>query len=333
VKVFSTWISSCVAIALMGGTACTVTIETVPVGNAGNAGDTRYPYPGIPSFGSVAYTYNIGTYEVTAAQYTEFLNAVAKTDTYGLYNGLMSNTSYGSGITRSGSSGSYTYNVAADFMNRPVNWMSWGDAARFANWLHNNQPTGAQGLATTEDGAYFLNGKTSNAALLSVNRKSNWKWAITSENEWYKAAYYKGGSTNAGYWDYPTRSNTAPSRDMADQSGNNANYTYDAPPLDSGKYTTLVGEFQNSASPYGTFDQGGNLWEWNEAVLSGTYRGLRGGSFGSNINYLSASDRYNNFPAYEDAVLGFRLVQVPEPATALLLLAAIPLIRRRRTTL
>ena len=28
--------------------------------------------------------------------------------------------------------------------------------------------------------------------------------------------------------------------------------------------TTEVGEFENSASPYGTFDQGGNVWEWNE---------------------------------------------------------------------
>ena len=36
--------------------------------------------------GSVGYNYNIGKYEVTAGQYTEFLNAVARTDTYGLYN-------------------------------------------------------------------------------------------------------------------------------------------------------------------------------------------------------------------------------------------------------
>ena len=56
---------------------------------------------------------------------------------------------------------------------------------------------------------------------------------------------------------------------MADASGNNANY-YTAPvptPSIRGKYTTVVGEFQNSDSPYGTFDQGGNVWEWNEAVV------------------------------------------------------------------
>ena len=56
---------------------------------------------------------------------------------------------------------------------------------------------------------------------------------------------------------------------MADASGNNANY-YTAlrpTPSTTGKYTTVVGEFQNSASPYGTFDQGGNVWEWNEAIV------------------------------------------------------------------
>ena len=31
-------------------------------------------------------------------------------------------------------------------------------------------------------------------------------------------------------------------------------------------YRTNVGEFENSASAYGTFDQGGNVWEWNEAI-------------------------------------------------------------------
>ena len=58
----------------------------VTVGNPGNAPDTRYN--GI-SVGSVGYNYQIGKYEVTAGQYTEFLNAVAKADPNGLYNTAM----------------------------------------------------------------------------------------------------------------------------------------------------------------------------------------------------------------------------------------------------
>ncbi|MCY2929768.1 MAG: SUMF1/EgtB/PvdO family nonheme iron enzyme [Planctomycetota bacterium] len=324
------------AMLLAAGMAQAITISTIPVGDPGNAADTRYPdtRDGISGFGAVAYTYNIGAYEVTAGQYTAFLNFVATTDTYALYNPEMANTEYGSGITRSGASGSYTYTVNSHFANRPVNYVCWGDAARFANWLHNGQPTGAQNEATTEDGAYYLNGATSDAELLAVTRQASWKWAITSEDEWYKAAYYKGGGTNAEYCDYPTGSNTPPGNDMADPSGNNANYNPGTGPypIDSGKYTTLVGEFQNSASPYGTFDQGGNVWEWNEALVYETYRGLRGGSFTSDANGgLLASNRHVGDTWGEDSTLGFRVSQVPEPAsTALLALGGLAVIRKRR---
>ncbi len=309
-----------------------VNIETVPVGNPGNVADTRYASPG---FGSVSYTYNIGKYEVTAGQYTEFLNAVAATDTYGLYTTNMWSDTQGCKILRSGSAGSYTYSVGADWANRPVNYVSWGDAARFANWMANGQPSGAQGLSTTEDGSYYLNGATSSTALMAVTRKPGATWVIPTEDEWYKAGYYKGGSTNAGYWEYPTTSDTAPGQDMADVSGNNANY-YTAPythPINSPYYTTVAGEFQNSDSPYGTFDQGGNVWEWNEAVLYGSYRGLRGGSFAADDNDISglhASYRANYDPTYLSDYFGFRVSAVPEPGSAgIMLLGIVGLLRRR----
>jgi len=50
-----------------------------------------------------------------------------------------------SGIERTGSAGSYTYSVASSRENRPVNYVRWHDAVRFANWLHNGKPTGAPG--------------------------------------------------------------------------------------------------------------------------------------------------------------------------------------------
>ncbi len=320
-------VSVCVALGLLVTPVVALNITTVSVGNPGNmgewSGESYGGYGPDRMCGSVAYAYNIGKYEVTAGQYAEFLNAVAATDTFGLYNPAMWSDAAGCKIQRSGASGGYTYSVASDYANRPVNYVSWGDAARFANWLHNGQPVGAQNLSTTEDGAYYLNGATSNVALAAVNRKAGWTWAVTSEDEWYKAAYYKGGSTDAGYWDYPTGDNSVPGRDMNDASGNNANYYPDSGPypIDAPYYATVVGEFQNSQSSYGTLDQGGNVWEWNESVLTNGKRGLRGGSFYNYSVGLYAAYRNSYYPASEIFNVGFRITQVPECGSVLLIVA------------
>ena len=320
-----TVVSVCVVVGFLAGTAVAVTIATVPVGDPGNTADTASHSGYSAGQGSVAYSYNIGMYEVSAGQYAAFLNAKAATDTYGLYNADMSRTDYGSGITQSGSSGNYTYSVDPAFVNRPVNFVSYWDACRFSNWLNNGQGNG-----DTETGAYTLT--PTGIANNTVTRNANWKWAVTSEDEWYKAAYYKAGSTNAGYWDYPTRSNTAPGNDMADPSGNNANIKTNVgsiQPIQSPYYTTVGGEFQNSASPYGTFDQGGNVWEWNEAVRYGPYRGFRGGAFNYGYAYIPSSFHHYGNPPYEIGNLGFRVSQVPESATLVMLALAGMGLRRR----
>src|SRR5689334_16456529 len=92
------------------------------------------------------------------------------------------------GISRSGSPGSYTYAVIGS-ANHPAAYVDFGKAARFVNWLHNGQPTGAEGPGTTETGPYFLNGQIDNAYYTGVTRNPGATWAIPSDNEWYKAAY------------------------------------------------------------------------------------------------------------------------------------------------
>jgi len=307
-----------------------VVIDMVPVGNPGNAGELSGAGAGGLGpdrvCGAVDYTYDIGKYEVTAGQYTAFLNAVAADDTYGLYNELMSPAC---GIERLGSPGSYSYSVAPDWADRPVNFVSWGDAARFANWLHNGQLSGAEDLNTTEDGSYLLDVSQTGGALLPVVREPDATWVIPSEDEWYKAAYHYNDGVTSNYYDYPTAEDVAPG--YVNSSGNlsGTGTPFEEGGIDPGNYATYegerdfdgigppyyrtqVGEWENSGSPYGTFDQGGNVSEWTEEVIE-VYRLTRGGSVhGSYYDYLHAACRCSQPPpSLEASFIGFRLVKLP----------------------
>jgi formylglycine-generating enzyme required for sulfatase activity len=282
----------------------------------------------------------MGTYDVTLAQYTAFLNAVAKTDTYGLYNQYMGEDYPTVGISQSGSSGNYSYSVtgsAPGAANMPVYNESWLDAARFCNWLQNGQPTsGTEGAGTTETGAYTLNGDTTSG---TESRNAGATYFIPNENEWYKAAYYKSGGTNAGYWTYPTQSNTAPGNSLALalSTSNEANY-YITGYTDPTNYLTPVGTFTASPGPYGTYDMGGDLFQWNDAIISGSSRGLRGGVWDFSSSDLASSVRTHGKPTLDGGNIGLRVASsesVPEPGSLALLLAsaaALPAFAWRRRT-
>jgi len=323
----------CVAaiVAALGSAAIAVNIAIVPVGNVDNSADST-------GYGAVDYKYNIGKHEVSNTEYAQFLNAVATVgDPHGLYNtGMGSGWNDIGGISRTGSGTGgdpWVYSPRANRGNRPVNYVSWGDAARFANWLHNGQPTGAQDATATEDGAYYLNGATSNEDLMAVSRESDWQWAIPTEDEWYKAAYHKNDGVTGNYYDYPTGRDTAPTAEVptgTDMINGSANYR-DGDFVDTTYWTTECGAYdaKPSDSPYNTFDQGGNVWEWNEAII-GSYRGYRGATFDLNEGYLHVSYRHNGgYPTHEDYGVGFRVSEVPEPATlSLLALGSLMFVRK-----
>lgn len=310
-----------------------VTLDWATVGNPGNASD---PASG-NAWGAVSHEYRIAKHEVTIGQYVEFLNAVAATDTYSLYNPSMASNLNSAGIERLGTDGSFAYaptNNAGNSANRPVTYVSWFDAARFANWLENGQPTGAQGPGTTETGAYTLAGATSG---IVPGKNPGATYYIPTLNEWYKAAYYSPGlnSGTGGYYAFATQSNSAPGNAVG-SGANQANYfngvwsvTQSATYSASLNYLTDVGAFASSASFYGTFDQSGGVYEWND--LSGetaSLRGLRGGAWDTDAAPLQAS--HPGFaatgPTAEQPSFGFRLaspVPVPEPSAAVMGLAGI----------
>ena len=305
-KTLSLWLAALACLLATPAGAEPINYTMVTVGNPGNDPDPATTY------GRVDYSYQIGKYDVTIGQYTAFLNAVATTDTYSLYNTDMGTDLNVAGISRTGVSGSYTYGViinGGNSSNRPITYVSWWDAARFSNWMANGQPTGAQSSTTTENGAYNVNGATTGSApsknVTNPNTSAAPTFYIPTENEWYKAAYYspvKGGVDSPGYYAYATQSDSAPGNTIGPGT-NQANYapggvfavtqssSYDS----NQNYLTDVGAFSGSGSFYGTFDQSGNVYQWNDLdglASSGSSRGLRGGNWDAGEAFpLSSSDR------------------------------------------
>jgi formylglycine-generating enzyme required for sulfatase activity len=296
-----------------------VTIDWVTVGDAGNTADNT-------GYGVVADAFRMMKFEFTNQQYTDFLNSVAATDTYSLYDTSMG-TNPRSGITQSGPGpGSWSYSVRSNMGDKPVNYVNWFDAARVANWLHN----GATSSSSTETGAYTLvNGQTSGMA---PARNANAKFYIPTEDQWYKAAYYKGGNTNAGYWDYATQSDTAPAPVTSGSTGigsaggvgNFANYK-DAADWNgqNGNVTTVA--TNGGPSAYDLYDMGGNVQEWNDLTgNANSSRGLRGGKWTSFFpTDMSSSDSITYDASFANDTIGFRLAAVPEPSTWVMGLAGI----------
>jgi formylglycine-generating enzyme required for sulfatase activity len=303
--------SSLLLLLIASSASATVTMAWTPIGNPGNACDSQPQ----GCFGAVGYSYNIGTFEVTNAEYAEFLNAKAKSDPLNLYNTQMGNAS--GGITRTGSDGSFSYGTIAGRENNPVNFVAFYDAIRFANWMNNGQGSG-----DTETGSYTLLGGTpvpSNGG--TVPRNAGATIAVTNETEWYKAAYYD--SFGSSFFDYPAGADVETVCAAPTPASNRANCNVAA-----GFNVTSAGSYPNSASPYGTFDQGGNVWEWNETIgvdnTFGTYlRQLRGGGFNQDAEALAAWFNAYQHPAGYDSNIGFRLVMLPEPSTGLLVIAGV----------
>jgi hypothetical protein len=164
----------------------------------------------------------------------------------------------------------------------------------------------------------------------SITRNVGAKWWLPSEDEWYKAAFHKNDGITANYWDYATSTNTLPYSDQppgidAPDPSNTANFykndgmmnNYDdgyavvgSPHLPPKNTLSDVGAYTLSTSPYGTFDQGGNVFEWTERP------GIRGGAWSFNyFKGLHASDRIGGSRTAEHVYIGFRIASIPEPTT------------------
>ena len=325
--------------------ASPVTLTSVPVGNPGNSADP------LTGHGAVAYQYYITSTEVTNAQYAAFLNTVDPTgvNSHDLYNPDMTNAT-GFAVVKGGINFDPTaapgtmYNPKPNYGDKPVNYVSFYDAARFANWVMTGD---------TENGFYtFTDTNTlANQGTHGPDQHNGMNWvAIPDQDEWYKAAFHKNDGATANYYLYPTSSNDTPVVATATPTGvianpgpNVANYNFGANwdgTVNLGHVTSVGSAGAESASPYGTYDQGGNVIEWIDEP-TGAFRVMRGGSLwlGEETLRSTSTSFYN--PLVGGSSLGFRLTSlgpinvVPLPAAAWLfgsaLVGLIGVARRQKT--
>jgi len=187
--------------------------------------------------------------------------------------------------------------------------VSWYEAAQFCNYLTSgNKYSGAY--------KFDISGN-----FLSIDRVSSIStygttYVLPTEDEWYKAAYFK--PDGSGYSLYANGTSTEPTRA-------NSNYSWVYPPMSSGTPWDII--TNGTQEQNGTYDMMGNVWEWNETLISGSPRGsgFRGGSYYDNRYiyagslFLRSSFRVSTYPYRGSRDVGFRVAFVPEPATLLLL--------------
>jgi hypothetical protein len=281
-------------------------IDFVTVGDAGNAGTGGWQNTP-ESLGAVAYNYKIGKTEISVAQIWAM-----------------------------------EYSITGDASNLYSNMAAGGQKGlkmmQYVNWLNSGCKTGGVGLL--DGGVYNMTSWTTiepwaealqwdnGDGTKNIWRNKNATYFLPTENELVKAAFYKGGSTNAGYWYYPTSSDTAPAAEGVSAGTNSANYN------GAVGAALAVGSYPNTQSPYGALDMAGNLWEacevryssgtnqyipgWNDGYIHGA-AWLRG-TIGFEVLQGDVSD------------LGFRIASVPEPATlAILTMGSLVVIRRKRS--
>ena len=235
----------------------------VTIGNAGNAAD------GTTGYGAVGYAYQISATEVTIA---EFAASGAGNGNENFWNDAGPGISVGP--------------------NAPAVNVSLYEAMKYCNYLTSGNVT--LGAYKFNSGVYQSTDRASAVTTYGT------VYALPTEDEWYKAAYFK--TETSGYSLYANGTDTVP------VAGADANYNQ------AKAIGTPWSVGSGTAEQNGTYDMMGNVGEWME-----DFNGmLRGGTYGSDEIFLRSSGNLHFDPSNERNSTGFRVVAIPEPASAML---------------
>ena len=205
--------------------------------------------------GRVDYVYRISKLEITTSQWVEYAN-VFSTREGGRF--FTSPTYWGASPDPTYTGPGRRWVVNPGQGRRPVMEISWQEAARYANWLHNDKGTELSALAT---GAYDTSTWGVNPITgqrTDGNKLPGAKFWIPSYDEWLKAVHYdpdKNGPGQEGYWLFPHSSDDLIVSGIPGEGETSAGVTSLFAP------TLPLGSYPESTSPWGLLDASGGATE------------------------------------------------------------------------
>lgn len=316
-----------VALAAMPAVAQDYDFDWAVIGDVGNpVYDGPDPFNFVTGRGSVDYKYRISTREVTTGQWLEFVNTFSTQSDDLKYFGMPMVWGAELDFDYNGPGWRWKLQEGPNSGMRPVGGITWYDAARFVNWLHNEK---SSDLSAFVDGAYDTstfgyddNGNLTDQAVHHPDAKF---W-IPTLDEWIKAAHYdpdRYGPGAGGWWTYSTASDDAPIPGPPGEG--EANTGFELP--DYEEWLIPLGAYQAVRSPWGLYDTAGATAEWledfvhpedpEERFLDGT----RAGVLNPDLDAIQFLQSWT--PDSPSAYSGLRVASlVPEPGIGVVLTLA-----------
>lgn len=256
--------------------------------------------------GSVGYEYGLSTTEITVAQYYQFVDA------YGKVSGYPNGSLLGRGIALSSSAESgYVMNAG---LAQYSAMLTWTNAARYCNWLHNGRANEAWAF---ESGAYDLRDMREGTG---ISRAATAKYWIPNLDEWLKGVFFdanRHGEGTGGFWQRPGGTNDYLVTGFPGQGGQtDAGWNPDP----SVAPFVSVGSFPSIAGPWGLLDTSGGEREWIEDMFGDSAHVAMGSMRNDAFWFLEDDISWQgNFFDAESVLSGFRIAtEIPGPASWLL---------------
>ncbi len=254
--------------------------------------------------GRVNRTYRMASTEVAAEQWLEFVDGYSP-----YWNGDPTSWELTSEWIRLGPDG-YEVIPGAD---RYAIETSFLNAARFANWLHNEKQPGEWAFET---GVYDM------SSFSGPNPDGTWngqadpapgsKFWIPTRDQWVKASHYdpdRYGPGLEGYWPFSS-GREDPYLSGLPWEGGETSAGHGVP---QSVGALDVGSYPNSTGLWGLFDTSGGVQEWTTSVVGDSgHRWV----MGSRLSGSQAFDRLDFADVlWPTALQGVRLASVPSPSS------------------